>query len=169
MGLLTGAGRIGRLQYFAIQLTAGIVTVFVGMTTTTVDEVTGEPQISPLYLLVAALAAWVNVTSGIRRLHDTGYSGWVLLLSLVPFVNLGLAFYLLFKGGEPGANRFGPPPGLEAVRLGPEASRDRAEQIKAAAAEAYAERSGVPVQAGAGAPPLSAPPPPGPTGDSVSW
>lgn len=50
-----------------------------------------------------------NIAAGVRRLHDTGRSGWFLLLALVPFVNLYL-LYLLIVDSTPGENRFGPNP-----------------------------------------------------------
>lgn len=46
----------------------------------------------------------------IRRLHDLNLSGFFCLLTLVPFVNLGLEIYLLFKQGTVGDNEYGPDP-----------------------------------------------------------
>lgn len=39
-----------------------------------------------------------------------GWSGWLWLALLVPFVNVVLSLLLLFMPGEQSANRFGPPP-----------------------------------------------------------
>ena len=50
---------------------------------------------------------------GVRRLHDIGMSGWLLLAtSLVPFLG-GLALLVLFvMDSNPGPNQYGPNPKL---------------------------------------------------------
>lgn len=45
----------------------------------------------------------------VRRLHDAGKTGWLILLFLAPVLNI-LALGLLFLSGTPGPNRFGPEP-----------------------------------------------------------
>jgi uncharacterized membrane protein YhaH (DUF805 family) len=50
-------------------------------------------------LLLALLAA-------VRRSHDLGRSGWFALICLIPFA----AWYLVFKRGDPGVNKYGPCP-----------------------------------------------------------
>ena len=45
----------------------------------------------------------------VKRLHDLDFSGWCYLLMLLPVISWIFLFYLLFKPGEPTANRFGPP------------------------------------------------------------
>ena len=51
----------------------------------------------------------------VRRLHDSGRSGWFVLLLFVPLINL-FCIALLCLPGTPGPNRYGPQP--EGVRLG---------------------------------------------------
>jgi len=47
---------------------------------------------------------------GVRRLHDTGRSGWWLLISLVPFIGaIVLLIYFLMEGNR-NDNQFGPNP-----------------------------------------------------------
>ncbi|MBS3932920.1 MAG: DUF805 domain-containing protein [Truepera sp.] len=43
----------------------------------------------------------------IRRLHDTGHSGYFALLLFVPLVNIALVLYLLVMPGTRGPNRYG--------------------------------------------------------------
>ena len=59
-----------------------------------------------LGLLIPYLAA------GVRRLHDTGKSGWWWLISLVPFGSIVLIVFFAIEG-TPGWNQFGPPPGVD--------------------------------------------------------
>ena len=50
-----------------------------------------------------------NLAVAMRRLHDTDRSGWYILISLVPLVNLVLLFFMC-QDSSPGANRFGANP-----------------------------------------------------------
>jgi len=59
-----------------------------------------------LALLIPYLAA------GVRRLHDTGKSGWWWLISFVPFGSIVLIVFLVPEG-NPGWNQYGPPPGVD--------------------------------------------------------
>ena len=51
-----------------------------------------------------------GITVAVRRLHDTGRTGWWLLLSFVPFFGpiILLIFYLI--DSDPGDNEYGPNP-----------------------------------------------------------
>ena len=46
----------------------------------------------------------------VRRLHDSGYSGWWLLLGLIPYAGEPILFVLLCLKGTAGDNRFGAEP-----------------------------------------------------------
>ncbi len=45
----------------------------------------------------------------VRRLHDNGKSGWYLLWSFVPLVNLYLLVLLFYIPGNKKTNKFGSP------------------------------------------------------------
>lgn len=57
-----------------------------------------------LYVFVPSLAVTV------RRLHDTGKSGWWLLLWLIPAAGQLVLLIFMLLSSEPATNRFGPPP-----------------------------------------------------------
>jgi uncharacterized membrane protein YhaH (DUF805 family) len=81
---------------------------------------------SAVYLVVALIDAAMNTTLlglivslglllptlavTVRRLHDTGRSGWWILIGLIPLA--GAIVLLVFEctDSEPGPNRFGPSP-----------------------------------------------------------
>ena len=46
----------------------------------------------------------------VRRLHDTGKSGWMLLIGLIPLVGPIILLVLYFTDGDRGANQYGPSP-----------------------------------------------------------
>lgn len=59
------------------------------------------------YLIITMLP---NLAVSIRRLHDTGKSGWLILVSLIPAIGLLIIIVLFALPSEPQANRYGPHP-----------------------------------------------------------
>jgi uncharacterized membrane protein YhaH (DUF805 family) len=115
------AGRFGRLSYIAwgvlISLVAQIVELAAGGPALLHPKLDAAghplpPDLSPMAFgviaIVALVALVIAVLFMIRRLHDLDGSGWWVLLTLVPLVNLLFFLYLLLKAGTPGPNRFGP-------------------------------------------------------------
>jgi len=60
-----------------------------------------------LYFLYALAVIVPNIAVGIRRLHDTDKSGWLLLLSLVPFVGGIILLVFFAMPGTEGPNQYG--------------------------------------------------------------
>ena len=91
------------LFYIIFSLVLGLVDGLAG----TVLEGTNVGLLGTLYgfaLLVPSLAV------SVRRLHDTGRSGWWLLINLIPLI--GFIVFLVFavQDSQPGENRFGANP-----------------------------------------------------------
>ena len=53
-----------------------------------------------------------NLAVSIRRLHDTGRSGWWLLVGLIPLVGWILTLIWYLSDSEVGENTYGPNPKL---------------------------------------------------------
>src|SRR5690606_32150232 len=51
-----------------------------------------------------------SIQISVQRLHDIGWSGWLWLLNLVPFVGSFFPFVIMCVPGTNIANRYGPPP-----------------------------------------------------------
>ncbi|MHB2022464.1 MAG: DUF805 domain-containing protein [Mycobacteriales bacterium] len=51
-----------------------------------------------------------SLAVAVRRLHDTGRSGWFLLLGLVPLFGSIVLLVFTVMDSTPGANRYGPNP-----------------------------------------------------------
>ena len=65
-----------------------------------------------MYKLIAIYYAVTTVPAmavGVRRLHDTGRSGWWMLVSLIPFVGGIWLIVLMCLDGSAGDNRYGSP------------------------------------------------------------
>ncbi|MEU5918678.1 DUF805 domain-containing protein [Streptomyces sp. NPDC004288] len=65
------------------------------------------PLLYPIYFL-AVLLPHLGVT--VRRLHDTGRSGWTVLLGLIPLVGAVILIAFLATEGERNDNAYGPSP-----------------------------------------------------------
>ncbi len=64
----------------------------------------------PLTLLLGLVMLVVGLSGlsvGVRRLHDSDKSGWMLLLGLIPFIGGIIVLVLLLLPSTPGPNRFG--------------------------------------------------------------
>lgn len=71
------------------------------------DEGDAGDMLSGLYSFAVLLPS-IGVT--VRRLHDTGRSGWWALLMLVPLVGTLVLFYFALLDSQPGSNEYGPNP-----------------------------------------------------------
>ena len=116
--VFTTQGRIGRLRYLAWSM--GLMAAAFGLwmiasMTLAVSVVLGVILTGVLGLGFLV----VTVQIGVQRLHDLGWSGWLMLLNLVPVVGTLFPFVMLLMPGNDGMNRFGAPqpPNSRAVKI----------------------------------------------------
>lgn len=72
------------------------------------DYILGTGSIINLIYSFAVLIPGIAV--GVRRLHDTGRSGWMLLIGLIPIIGWIWVFVLLVSDSTPGENEYGQNP-----------------------------------------------------------
>jgi hypothetical protein len=61
--------------------------------------------------IIFSLIIWIpSLMVSIKRCHDRGRSGWFLLLSFVPFINIWVFIELGFLAGNAGSNKYSPDP-----------------------------------------------------------
>ncbi|MFL9813341.1 DUF805 domain-containing protein [Stutzerimonas sp. VN223-3] len=111
-------GRIGRLRYLAWSMTlmaAALGLLIIASMGFAISPVLG----SILAGLLGIGVLLVSVQISIQRLHDIGWTGWFMLLNLVPVVGTVFPLALLLVPGNKGVNRFGPPqpPNSRAVKI----------------------------------------------------
>ncbi|MFJ1972902.1 DUF805 domain-containing protein [Streptomyces sp. NPDC087903] len=97
------AGRARRKEYWMFTLFALIIYAVVFAIAFAIHAV----WIGLILELALLLPSW-GVT--VRRLHDTGRSGWWILLSAVPLVGGIIVLVWLCSDGKPGENQYGPNP-----------------------------------------------------------
>jgi uncharacterized membrane protein YhaH (DUF805 family) len=94
------SGRAQRKEYWMFALVSFVIIAVLSVT----EIMLGIPPILSNIFVFAVLLP--SVALGVRRLHDTGDSGWWMLIPLVSLV-------LAFRDGQRGENRFGPDPKAE--------------------------------------------------------
>ena len=98
-------GRIARRSYIWSLISAYLVYLVI----TVVFASIGSPTLYPVFILLA-LAIIFLLPLHVRRVHDLGDSGWILLLLLIPVFNLVFEIALFFVKGEGTSNAYGQPP-----------------------------------------------------------
>jgi uncharacterized membrane protein YhaH (DUF805 family) len=63
-----------------------------------------------LYMLYAFALVIPGLAVCVRRLHDVGKSGWMLLIVFIPFIGAIWLLVLYCTAGDQGDNKYGPDP-----------------------------------------------------------
>jgi uncharacterized membrane protein YhaH (DUF805 family) len=95
-------GRARRKEYWMFALISGII----GLALRAVDYIVGAPVFTWIYALAILLPGLAVV---VRRLHDTGRSGWWYLIILIPVVG-GIVLLVFTCLDSEGDNKYGPNP-----------------------------------------------------------
>ncbi len=106
------SGRARRKEYwmfFLFNLLATIVLAFIDSAIGMYSTENGIGLLSGVYSLAVLIP---SLAVGVRRLHDTGKSGWWLLIALVPFVGSIVLLVFFVLDSDPGSNQYGPNPKL---------------------------------------------------------
>ncbi|WP_170340319.1 DUF805 domain-containing protein [Ruegeria arenilitoris] len=64
----------------------------------------------PLSWLVSLGVILPNIAVGVRRLHDTGRSGWWILIGLIPLIGTLILLYFYIQPSEQAENAYGAAP-----------------------------------------------------------
>jgi uncharacterized membrane protein YhaH (DUF805 family) len=98
------SGRARRMEYWMFVLFYIIIAVVL----TIVEMVIGLPGILSGIFGLAMLIPGIAVT--VRRLHDTGRSGWWILIGLIPVIGTIVLLVFMCLEGHPGGNDHGSNP-----------------------------------------------------------
>ena len=113
-------GRARRKEYWhtglivcGVMLVLSLISVIICSTAMATESIalTVVGGIPALVCLVYSIAILIPLFGlSVRRLHDTGKSGWWLLFGLVPYVGSIVLFIFSVLDSQPGENKYGPNP-----------------------------------------------------------
>lgn len=101
-------GRAGRNEYWffiLFNILISMVLAFIDRLTANVDPETGLGILSGLYTMGVMIP---GMAVSVRRLHDTGRSGWWLLITFVPVLGAIVFLYFMVLDSNPETNEYGP-------------------------------------------------------------
>lgn len=103
------SGRARRKEYWVFTLFSVTFSLILGF----VDGALGfdrDGGTGPLGALYSLAVLVPSLAVAVRRLHDTGRSGWWVLIGLIPCVGFIVLIVFLAQDSQPGANEYGPNP-----------------------------------------------------------
>lgn len=115
----TTQGRLNRWAYFVtgikLFLMSLIPYIVLGISAAMLGAGSGAANVLGLILLLPSLVLILPFIAAslmleIRRCHDLGHSGWIILIGFIPYVNILFYLYILFCPGTKGYNQYGEDP-----------------------------------------------------------
>ena len=104
------SGRARRKEYWFFVLFNIIIAFVLGFIDGLMGNVHAESGMGLLGGLYALAVLLPGIGVSVRRLHDTGRTGWWLLLAFVPLVGALVLLVFMVLDGESGPNEYGPDP-----------------------------------------------------------
>jgi len=96
-------GRARRKEYWMFAL----FNFLIGIGISIIEGILGTNIIYIVYCLAIFLP---SIAVGIRRLHDTGRSGWWLLIGLIPLIGAIVLIIFFVQDSQKETNQYGPCP-----------------------------------------------------------
>jgi uncharacterized membrane protein YhaH (DUF805 family) len=97
------SGRARRSEYWWWFVAYLIGAIVVGI----IDGIIGTSILEFIYIIAVICP---NLAVGVRRLHDTGKSGWWLLIGLIPLIGAIVLIVFFATDGDQLDNQYGPSP-----------------------------------------------------------
>ncbi|MFT2009884.1 DUF805 domain-containing protein [Pontibacter sp. 13R65] len=98
------SGRSRRSEYWYFMLFNVIISMVLALVDMAVGSFGILGGLYSLFIFIPSLALTV------RRLHDTGRSGWWMLISLIPFIGWIVLLVFTVSDSQYGDNQYGPNP-----------------------------------------------------------
>jgi uncharacterized membrane protein YhaH (DUF805 family) len=104
------SGRARRKEYWFFCLFSVLIAFVLGIVDGIIAGSGSEGGLG-LFGVIYSLAVFVpSVAVSVRRLHDTGKSGWFLLLGLIPLIGAIVLLVFMVFDSEEGGNKYGSNP-----------------------------------------------------------
>lgn len=104
------SGRARRKEYWFFVLFNLIIAFVLGFIDGLIGTFSADYGIGLLGGLYSLAVLIPGLAVSVRRLHDTGRSGWWLLIALIPFIGAIVLLIFMLSDSERGSNQYGPSP-----------------------------------------------------------
>lgn len=102
-------GRARRKEYWMFTLINVLISFVLGFIEGAMG-LTDKRGWGPLGALYTLAVLIPGIAVSVRRLHDTGRSGWWLLIALIPCIGAIVLLIFMVQDSDPGENQYGPNP-----------------------------------------------------------
>jgi uncharacterized membrane protein YhaH (DUF805 family) len=103
-------GRARRTEFWMFVLFNIIFSVIASLIDRAIGFKIGAIQMGIIGLIYSLAVLIPALAVSVRRLHDIGKSGWMVLINLIPLIGLIWFIVLMVKDSQPGKNQYGPNP-----------------------------------------------------------
>ncbi|MFM8350808.1 MAG: DUF805 domain-containing protein [Actinomycetales bacterium] len=100
------SGRASRSEFWWYVLFIWIVSIILHLILNAIG-LNGNSAVGTGFFIVYVLQVLALIAIGARRLHDTGKSGWLELLWIIPCVGPIILIIFWVQGSQPGDNQYG--------------------------------------------------------------
>lgn len=104
------SGRARRKEYWMFALFNMIFAVVAMILDNIFDLTVGELLYGVFYFLYGLAVLIPGLAVTVRRLHDVGKSGWMILIALIPLIGIIWLLVLMVTDSNPGENQYGENP-----------------------------------------------------------
>lgn len=100
------SGRARRKEYWMFFLFNIVISIVLAV----IDGKLGSGKMGMLGMIYSLAVLLPGIGVSIRRLHDTGRSGWWLLLGLIPLLGVVVLLIFMIQDSQSGNNEYGANP-----------------------------------------------------------
>ena len=106
---VTFTGRSRRTAYWMFVL-FNVIAIILANVIDNVLGLAGDGGYGPLSMIYGLAVFLPGLALAVRRLHDTGRSGWWMLISFLPLIGLIVLIVFFVQDSQPSSNQYGPNP-----------------------------------------------------------
>ncbi len=104
------SGRARRKEYWFFALFSLIISIVLGIIDGTIGTFSAEAGMGLLGGIYSLAILIPSIAVSVRRLHDTGRSGWWLFIGLIPLIGAIVILVFVLQNSQPGSNDYGENP-----------------------------------------------------------
>ena len=108
-------GRARRKEYFMFGVINAVFSIGCMLLSFGLSNWLDSPAFIAIYVLYMLVSLLPSLAVSVRRMHDIGKSGWMLLVGFIPLVGSIWMIILLITDSDPQNNQYGPNPKEELI------------------------------------------------------